>query len=433
MTARRRHCATRARPPTWRADSDSSMRVLVTRPAGQADTWVRALAARGADAVALPLIDIAAPHDPAPVQAAWRALGDSRLAAFVSPNAARAFSRPGRKARPGRRPPGRPPSDRARPRRCARSACRHRPSSSRTRTAAVRFRGAVAAAGERDDWRGAHVLVVRGDGGATGWRRCGGQGRGRPPRSARRAALRRRVRGAARLQPGASRVARVALQCSREAITYLMHAPQPAAGADWPKARAIATHPRIASPCARARLRSGARVPAHRRRRGGLHTIARIVSELPVDLLPPPPPSPVRRETSPVPASTPSRRWAAAVAVVLLAPARGARPRLERGAAGEDAAGRAGAPPAGQRDAGRRGPAAGSAGSRKACATSGAHLLMESRMGEVSLQRGQLEELIQSLSRSRDENVLVDIEAGVRVAVQGRPPSPARPSRSSRR
>jgi len=44
--------------------------------------------------------------------------------------------------------------------------------------------------------------------------------------------------------------------------------------------------------------------------------------------------------------------------------------------------------------------------------------LLEARVAEVSLQRGQLEDLIQSLSRSRDENVLVDIDAGVRVAVQ---------------
>ena len=44
--------------------------------------------------------------------------------------------------------------------------------------------------------------------------------------------------------------------------------------------------------------------------------------------------------------------------------------------------------------------------------------LIEGRLGEVALQRGQLEELIQSLSRSRDENLLVDIEAGLRMAQQ---------------
>jgi uroporphyrin-III C-methyltransferase len=44
--------------------------------------------------------------------------------------------------------------------------------------------------------------------------------------------------------------------------------------------------------------------------------------------------------------------------------------------------------------------------------------LLEARLSEVSLQRTQLEDLIQSLSRSRDENVLVDIDAGLRVAQQ---------------
>ena len=44
--------------------------------------------------------------------------------------------------------------------------------------------------------------------------------------------------------------------------------------------------------------------------------------------------------------------------------------------------------------------------------------LLEARVAEVAIQRGQLEDLIQSLSRSRDENLLVDVEAGIRVAQQ---------------
>ncbi len=44
--------------------------------------------------------------------------------------------------------------------------------------------------------------------------------------------------------------------------------------------------------------------------------------------------------------------------------------------------------------------------------------LLEARVAEVAVQRSQLEDLIQSLSRSRDENLLVDVEAGVRVAQQ---------------
>lgn len=44
--------------------------------------------------------------------------------------------------------------------------------------------------------------------------------------------------------------------------------------------------------------------------------------------------------------------------------------------------------------------------------------LLDARLAEVALQRGQLEELIQSMSRSRDENVVGDIEAALRVAMQ---------------
>jgi len=44
--------------------------------------------------------------------------------------------------------------------------------------------------------------------------------------------------------------------------------------------------------------------------------------------------------------------------------------------------------------------------------------LQESRVSEVSLQRSQLEELMQSLSRSRDENLVVDIDSALRLAQQ---------------
>jgi len=44
--------------------------------------------------------------------------------------------------------------------------------------------------------------------------------------------------------------------------------------------------------------------------------------------------------------------------------------------------------------------------------------VLEARVAETALQRTQLEELIQQLSRSRDENVLADVDAAVRVAVQ---------------
>lgn len=45
-------------------------------------------------------------------------------------------------------------------------------------------------------------------------------------------------------------------------------------------------------------------------------------------------------------------------------------------------------------------------------------LATETRLNEVSLQRSQLEELMRSLSRSRDDNLVVDMEASLRLAQQ---------------
>lgn len=44
--------------------------------------------------------------------------------------------------------------------------------------------------------------------------------------------------------------------------------------------------------------------------------------------------------------------------------------------------------------------------------------VVEARMAEVSLQRGQLEELVRSLSRSQEDNLALDLEAAMRLAVQ---------------
>ncbi len=44
--------------------------------------------------------------------------------------------------------------------------------------------------------------------------------------------------------------------------------------------------------------------------------------------------------------------------------------------------------------------------------------LLEARVAETALQRTQIEELMQGLARSRDENVLADIDAALRVALQ---------------
>lgn len=70
------------------------MRVIVTRPAREAARWVADLGARGLDAVALPLIEIASAPDPAALVAARARLGAFRAAMFVSANAVEHFLAP---------------------------------------------------------------------------------------------------------------------------------------------------------------------------------------------------------------------------------------------------------------------------------------------------------------------------------------------------
>ena len=50
--------------------------------------------------------------------------------------------------------------------------------------------------------------------------------------------------------------------------------------------------------------------------------------------------------------------------------------------------------------------------------TAARQAVTDTRLGEVALQRAQLEELMQSLTRSRDENLVFDIEAALRLAQQ---------------
>jgi uroporphyrin-3 C-methyltransferase len=50
--------------------------------------------------------------------------------------------------------------------------------------------------------------------------------------------------------------------------------------------------------------------------------------------------------------------------------------------------------------------------------TAARQAVLEQRLSEVALQRTQLEDLMQSLSRSRDENLVEDIQASLRVAQQ---------------
>ena len=63
------------------------MRVIVTRPTQEAAQWVHALNDAGFGAVALPLIGVLPPPDPAAVAAAWARIGEFDAVMFVSGNA----------------------------------------------------------------------------------------------------------------------------------------------------------------------------------------------------------------------------------------------------------------------------------------------------------------------------------------------------------
>ncbi|CAN5503252.1 N/A [soil metagenome] len=229
------------------------MRVLVTRPAAQAAEWVLRLREAGIDAVALPLIGIDSPADSAEVLAAWRSLASRRMAMFVSPNAADRFfaSRPAGSTWPattlaGSPGPGTtqglialgvPPEQIIEP---AADAAQFD-----SESLWEQLRGL--------DWQGAQVLIVRGDGGrdwlATTLREHG--------------AVVDDVTAYRRVAPvfDAAQTALLALALqepaehlwffsSSEAIDHLARFTSqhmPPHRADWSRATAIATHPRIAA------------------------------------------------------------------------------------------------------------------------------------------------------------------------------------------
>lgn len=67
------------------------LRVLITRPAEQAESFAQALRERGAAAIELPMIRIEPPLDPAPLTAAVSALRSYQWLVFTSQNGVRAF------------------------------------------------------------------------------------------------------------------------------------------------------------------------------------------------------------------------------------------------------------------------------------------------------------------------------------------------------
>ncbi len=226
------------------------MRILVTRPAEQAKEWVAELARAGLDAVALPLIDIAAPQDPAAIRAAWIELPSHQLIFFVSPNAVEWFflARPQHMAWPPSLQVGSPgPGTSTVLRRCGvpQNLIVEPPAD------APQFDSeALWDVLQAQRWAHASVLVVRGDGGRD-WLAEQLRAAGASVSfvsTYRRVAPQFSSRSAAVLQGSlAAPQDYLWFFSSSEAVTNLMQLPQlQNRAADWAAATALATHPRIA-------------------------------------------------------------------------------------------------------------------------------------------------------------------------------------------
>jgi len=227
--------------------SGSPPRVLVTRPARQAADWVARLQAEGIDAVALPLIAIDAAPDPAAVRSAWDALHAMRLVVFVSPNAAECFfaARPPLAAWPeGARAAAVGPGTASVLRGKglgAQQIVEPAPGAPQFDSEALweQLRGV--------DWRGARVLIVRGDGGRE-WLAQTLRANGADVSTV--CAYRRSF---PRLDAAQRELLDAALAAPRSHLWFFssseaidnLHALAPP-GADWAHSRALATHPRIA-------------------------------------------------------------------------------------------------------------------------------------------------------------------------------------------
>ena len=227
------------------------MRVIVTRPAAQAQAWVPRLQALGVDAVSLPLLGIEPAPDADAVRAAWAQVPGAALVMFVSANAVSHFFA-GQPAGAGW------------------PACTLAGSTGPGTSAALREAGVPATqiaepdvAGPFDtealwqriaglDWPGRAVLVVRGEGGrdwlADQLRAAGA--------TVQFVAAYRRVApdldgaGASLVQAALDRPsAHLWHFSSSEAIEHLRQA---CPAADWSASLAMATHPRIADAARRA-------------------------------------------------------------------------------------------------------------------------------------------------------------------------------------
>jgi uroporphyrinogen-III synthase len=221
------------------------MRVIVTRPPAQADEWVDALRALGVDAVALPLIGIEPLADEAPLRAEWQRLAGYALVMFVSANAVRHFFAAGRGAWPaqvlaGSTGPGTSAALRAAG---VGAAQRVEPAADAPTFDSEALWQRLSAL----DWQGRRVLVVRGEEGrdwlADTLRSAGAEVTF--VAAYRRTAPRwSEAQHALLAEACATPERHLWAFSSSEGLQHLVAlAPQ----ADWSRAQAVASHPRIAA------------------------------------------------------------------------------------------------------------------------------------------------------------------------------------------
>lgn len=234
-----------------------AVRVIVTRPQQEAADWVARLQARGLRAQALPLIDIGPAPEPAAMVEAWRQLGSCQAVMFVSRPAVAAFL--------AARPPGLPgwPG--------AQAGCGLRAWAPGPGTAQALLDGGVPAAcidapaadaAQADSealWQlvaaqaqpGAVALIVRG-GDASG--RAAGRAWLAERLQASGATVREVVAYVRRVPVFGAAQRALASTAAGDGSTWLFASSQSLAalrsnlpGQSWGRARALATHPRIAA------------------------------------------------------------------------------------------------------------------------------------------------------------------------------------------
>jgi len=401
------------------------MRVIVTRPPAQAAAWVASLHERGIAAEALPLIDVAPPDDAAALQAAWADLATRALVMFVSVNAVQHFF--------AERPPGCPwpPQTLAGATGPGTAAallgagvpaplCVAPPADAASFDSEALW--ALLAARE---WRGQRVLVVRGDGGrdwlARTLREHGAQvdfvtayRRLAPTFDA---AARGRLVAAL-----AAPAEHLWLFSSSQAVRHLQACMAAAGVQPAAASRAAASHERIVQAARDAGFgRVDLVAPTLDAVTALVHgNTAPTVGQTAVDTIGAPVTETSHTPAAAAPAPTSaSSGWLVLGAVVLAALTAGALVLSwnteQRVKTLESELVKRQTESGGQASEARMAAREAQASARE---TAAKMALLEARVAETTMQRGQLEDLIQSMARSRDENVLADVETAIRVAMQ---------------